>query len=328
MYRSRRVLAVVCLVAVLASCSGSKGSNSSTATETSPLEDLFGGGDEFKARQRKVEEAIATCMRDKGWKYVPVDFDQAFGQTGDNTDLNDPAKFRDKYGYGISTSPEFGGGGTEFKDPNSDYVQGLSETEQQQYYKDLDGDFFVGEDSGGVATTVAPAAPTTPSGCRSDAEKSAGASVFDDPKFGEVFGRLSEQFESDPRFVEAETKWSECMKDAGYSYTKVDEAVTDIQEQFMKLQGFNDGGFEPTDTTAAGATQSPVSTAVAIDGDGPGGPPGTSIDPVELKKLQDLEMATAKADGACQTKHTDKVRKQLEQELADQLIAEFPELKK
>ena len=328
MASSRRFLAAVTLTFAIVACGGSDKAKDTVSGATSPLQDLFGGGDEYKNRQRKVEEATGTCMRDKGWKYVPVDFDKAFGQVSDNPELNDPDKFRDKYGYGISTSPDYGFGGNEFTDPNSAYVQSLSETEQQQYYKDLDGSNFGGDPTvqGEAPATTLSDLPAEPTGCRADAERSAGKSVFDDPKFNEVFGRLSEQFQGDQRYVDAEAKWAACMKDAGYSYSKVDEAVTDIQEQFMKLQGFDDGGFGPTPGDEV--TQVTIATPVPIDGDGTGGFPSNNIDPAALKKIQDLEMATAKADGVCQKKHTDKVRKQLEQELADQLIAEFPELKK
>jgi hypothetical protein len=324
MTSSRRIVSIAFLAVVLASCGGGSSSKKASGSN-SPLEDLFGGGDEFKARQRKVEESISTCMRDKGWKYVPVDFDQAFGQVADNPDFSDPDKFRAKYGYGISTSPDFGGnGGGEFKDPNNDYVQGLTEAEQQQYYKDLDGAFFSSEPIEGDA----PPTTTVPTGCRADGERAAGNSVFNDPKFNEVYGRLAEQQENDPRFAEAETKWATCMKDAGYSYSKVNEPVTDIQEQFFKLQGVDFENGIPQ-ATIAGATSVSTAVAIPIEGDGGiGGGPPSSIDPAALKKIQDLELATAKADGACQKKHIEKVSKQLQQELYDQLVSEFPELKK
>jgi hypothetical protein len=324
--------AVVLGAAVVGGCGSTKTSTTAT-TSASPISDLFGNQDQQKERQRKVEAATAQCMKDKGWTYNPQDVDQMFG----SSDLNTPdgqAKFREKYGYGIANQPEPGvfGGGRDFVDPNGDYVQKLTEKDRNQYYSDLEG-FDV------TSQQDQPTGPQTLAdrkGCRADGERAAGAQLYDDPKYQKVFQTLGTDYENDPRVGAAEAKWSTCMKDAGFTYSKPDKIYQELQDRMTVLQGGTpgqDGGFA-TATTAAAANSSDTSAssgAVApagtIAGQGEGFTP-KEPDPVELKKLQADELATAKADDVCTKKHLEKVRKQVEQDAYDKIIKEFPELKK
>jgi hypothetical protein len=337
----RRIALAFGAVSLLSACGGgSAKSSTATTASPSPLSDLFGNQDQQKERQRKIEAGTAQCMKDKGWTYNPQDVDRMFG----TSEFNSPdgqTKFRDKYGYGIANQPapeEFGGGGN-FIDPNQGYVEGLSETDRNQYYKDLEG----------FDTTLPQDQPTGPialadrKGCRADGERSAGAQPFDDPKFQKVFESLGATYENDARVGAAEAKWSTCMKAAGFTYLKPDKIYQDLQDRMTVLQGGTpgqDGAFGvavATTAAAAGSSSDSSDTTAAPTGGsastvlgGPGGPGFTpkEPDPVELKKLQADELAIAKADGACQKKFLEKLQKQIEQETYDKLIKEFPELKK
>jgi hypothetical protein len=336
----RRLVSAFGAVLLLSGCGGGSGkSTSATTTATSPLSDLFGNQDQQKERQRKIEAGTAQCMKDKGWTYNPQDVDRMFG----TNDFNSPegqTKFREKYGYGIANQPppeEFGGGGN-YTEPNQGYVEGLSETDRNQYYKDLEGfDVSVPQEQ-----PTGPIALADRKGCRADGERAAGAQPFDDPKFQKVFESLGATYENDARVGAAEAKWSTCMKDAGFTYLKPDKIYQDLQDRMTVLQGGTPGQDGPfgvavaTTAAAAGSSSDSSDTAAApsggsastiLGGGGPGFMP-KEPDPVELKKLQADELAIAKADSVCQKKYLEKLQKQIEQETYDKLIKEFPELKK
>lgn len=69
-------LAALGLTVVLGACGGSTGSGSSATTADAsggegtgtPLEQLFSN---TSASQGAVEDAVAACMRDRGWQYTP-----------------------------------------------------------------------------------------------------------------------------------------------------------------------------------------------------------------------------------------------------------------
>jgi hypothetical protein len=335
--RARIVIPSLLLIALVAGCGGgSKASTTKTKQSASPFEDLFGNTDQMKERQRKVEEKMAQCMKDKGWTYTPIDVDRAFGSpTGEDFD---EATFRQKYGYGISIQPDqqIGVDNKPFVDPNGEYVNKLPESEQQQYYKDLEG-----------AESILPEAPinnepiTAPplsdrKGCRAEGERSVGGNIFDDPKFSKALETLGQGFESDPRIAEANDKWSVCMKQGGYTYAKPDDIFQDLQNRMTVLQGgdptdFGQGGpvASVASATTAAPAGKPIDGPIPIEGGGIGtGGNYREPDPAELKKLQADELAIAKVDADCTKKHLEKVRKQVEQELYDQIIQQFPELKK
>jgi hypothetical protein len=325
----------VVLLSLLAGCGGSKASSTKTKQSASPFEDLFGNSDQVKERQRKVEEKMAQCMKDKGWTYTPIDVDRAFGNGfGESFD---EATFRLKYGYGISIQPEQQPGFDDkpFIDPNGEYVNKLPESEQQQYYRDLEGPEIaapIDVPTNDEPITVPPLAERK--GCRAEGERAVGGNIFDDPKFSKAIETLSQGFENDPRIAEATDKWSACMKQAGHTYSKPDDIFQDLQNRMTVLQGGdpNDvGGGPVVATTAAPISASTIAGGpIPIEGDGGIGTGGNyrEPDPVELKKLQAEELAVAKADAECTKKHLEKVRKQVEQELYDQITQQFPELKK
>jgi hypothetical protein len=334
--RVRVVIASIALLSVVAGCGGSKASSTKTKASTSPFEDLFGSTDQLKERQRKVEEKIAQCMKDKGWTYTPMDVDRAFGNpAGENFD---EATFRAKYGYGISIQPDQQPGFDDkpFTDPNGEYVNKLPEGEQQQYYKDLEGPEIAAPVDVPLNEEPITAPPLADrKGCRAEGERSVGGNVFDDPKFNKAFETLSQGLENDPRIAEATDKWSACMKQGGHTYAKPDDIYQDLQNRMTVLQGGDPNDIGRPGAPLVATSAAPASASTIADGPIPieGGGIGTGgnyhePDPAELKKLQTDELAIAKVDADCTKKHLEKVRKQVEQELYDQIIQQFPELKK
>jgi hypothetical protein len=128
-------------------------------------------------------------------------------------------------------------------------------------------------------------------GCRAEANRTvAGSTFFDDPKYLAAFEDLTIRSDNDPRTTTAIEKWSACMNAAGHPYVNPDDITPDLQSQLADL--------------------------------------GEPADPTGLTVLEAREIATAKADAACTTKHLDKVNRQLDQEIYNDLIAQFPELKR
>lgn len=316
---ARLAAAALGLTVVLGACgSGASSSTSSTTSPSgdgsstgTPLEQLLTGNG---ASQRALEDAIAACMRERGWQYTP--------NTTTNTPTpsvsTDSEAFRRQYGYGISTQPPmeaFGlvgstTGGAD--DPNGKYLASLSDADKARYQKDLYGDIVVGvpaDGTGGGAVAASPADGPGPDTCAGRAEASV-AKEF--PEMSREFStRLTELMTGmadDPTMKTAMTAWSTCMAKANFTYASVDEVYQDLQKRAGDI--FGSGGGPAADG------------AVMV-----GGGPTASLSPSDqdrLAKLQADELAIAKADDACAVDTIDKVRPELERQVVDKLRSEFP----
>ena len=145
-----------------------------------------------------------------------------------------------------------------------------------------------------------------------------GDSPFNDPDMQERLNELFEDAESDPAITAAYEDWASCMadRDPSYEFTDPGEVTNGFYERLNTLQGFE---METIDEDGSGdvvvaATDSPV--------DGP-----AEIDEADLEELRQDEIATWSDDWACQQEvELAQVRRDVEQRLADDLVAEFPEL--
>jgi hypothetical protein len=127
-------------------------------------------------------------------------------------------------------------------------------------------------------------------GCRAEGNSGvSGTTFFDDPKYLAAFETLTIRADNDPRTKTAIEQWSACMNKAGHPYVNPDDIEPDLKSQLADLDA------QP--------------------------------DPTALGILKALEIATAKADSTCTKKHLDKVNRQLDQEIYNDLVAQFPELK-
>jgi hypothetical protein len=98
--------------------------------------------------------------------------------------------------------------------------------------------------------------------------------------------------ENDPRIIEAQDDWTECMREAGYEYEDdQDEIIEEFQERLDEL----------------------------LEGDDPASLTGARAE--ALRKLQQEEIAVSLVDLECQIKHTDDVFRQVEIEVFGQPVS-------
>jgi hypothetical protein len=330
--RSRRtVLAALVLVPALglAACGGDSG----TAAEddlrnptNSPLAKLLGfdtSPAEQRAKDLEMQDVIAECMRGEGWEYTPVDWNaqNSFSDEWEEQ-MEDPLAYGEKYGYGVVRQYELGNdvpdtGGME--DPNWDYVQTLSEDESEQYYASLYGQSPEITDP---EEFVPP--PLEEQGCQGKAQLEVfGDSPWNNPDISAALEEMYQDMADDPRIADANEAWAACMAeiDESYEWANPDEIWGYLYERLNELQGIDNGTFE--DVSADGGVTSDT-IAIPIDG-GPQQP--QEIDPADLEDLRSEELAIYADDQSCQdTADLLQIRRDVEQDLADDLLAQFPEL--
>lgn len=282
---------------------------------------IGGGGQESSeeqlAKQRKIEESTAACMKTAGFDYVAVPpesqgkskFDEAFNLP--------PDKFAEQYGYGVSTIDWGKAGDQENNDPNAKIRKALTPSAQKAYDKALSGQFAVGN---GAAIAVAPSSgdkgKPQDTGCRGKAaeevygkpdEKMADFSKFDS-LFKDIEA-LNKRIEADQRVIDATSAWSDCLADAGHSgFKKTDEPRGSISKKLDALTGADKGPKPGTPGKSDGSV-----TVI--------GPP--SFDKVDAAKLADLrkeEIALATADQGCKKKVYDESYKKAQYELEKEFV--------
>jgi hypothetical protein len=183
---------------------------------------LFGDDPDtdYEALSREYESAVAACMSDEGFEYIPVDYSQDMPEsTGEDMGTVDWAA---EHGYGFIESLEDTGGGVEedggFVDPNATYTEGLSEVELEAYNVALGGpvpseeeladpDFdyeYNWETAGCYGQADHAVYGDTP------AEDEANAALI------EAFERVWTDAESSPEMKAIEAEWVACMAAAGH----------------------------------------------------------------------------------------------------------------
>jgi hypothetical protein len=277
-----------------------------------------GGGqqpsDEELAKQRKVEDATAVCMKAAGFDYVAVPPEQnAKSKFSDAFNLP-PDKFAEQYGYGISTIDWSKAGDDQGSNPNTKIRSALSPTAQKAYDKTLNGPNATG--NGAVVIEGGKSGPstngTTDLGCRGKAvEQVYGKGkdrAADFKKFDSLFKdiqALQKRIDADQRVVDATTGWSDCMADAGHAGFK---KTTDPRDQVQQKLDALTGNKPP-------AKGGPAKTIT--------GPP--SFDKVDATKLADLrkfEIALATADQKCKAKGYDDAYKKVQYEAEKEFVGQ------
>ena len=180
------------------------------------------------ADHRRFEEMIARCMADQGFEYVP-----AIRPVGGSRPVLDEEEFARERGFGITTwygqetmseSDE-----DEWVDPNTAIFVAMSESERYAYEDALWGL----DEQGTDPDTGEQIIDDSDGGCRGQAYDEVYG--FPDevwqslgPARDEVFQRVL----ADPRYLEADRVWSECMADRGYTYAGVKQMSEGIYEDF------------------------------------------------------------------------------------------------
>ena len=243
----------------LSACSVIGGGDTKLDPEKSPLAEymsaFYGSQDEdfYEKQAKEIEELVAECMSDDGWEYIPVDQTQYGSMSDYDDEERDTEKWVATYGYGVNLTQEeqeeMYGSPEEYVDPNQEYVESLSETENIAYYAALygpgpseeemneDGSYEYNWEDGG---------------CYGKAQHEvSGEQAYDQDQFKPIFDAMGELYEDqgkDPRMKELESKWASCMADAGYTEFKAkQDAAQSIYDQQNEFWENNPNGESPTD---------------------------------------------------------------------------------
>jgi hypothetical protein len=365
--RAAAGVAIAASCAVLAACgaSGGDGGGEPATTTISPLAELMGWTNESptesRRKQLRVEELVADCMREQGWEYQPVDYGAMdMGSTDPDWELqmNDPQAFGEKHGYGIaynyelyeapslsgqttdSTGGPIGPAGPSITDPNSEYVESLSDSEMEDYYESLYGKQTMempvaAEGDSAVAVTAVALTPEE-QGCygQASAEVYPQNDTMNDPDIQERMNEYWEDQQHSPELQAAYEDWRDCLGEDG----ELIDALGNPVEEPNDIWGYLDGlknealGLEAQQVTEEemnnGSIEDMYSGMMDEDGNGVAwvGRP-EPMDDAALEELRTTEVALWKRDQACQTDaRIAEITIELEQRFVDELVAEFPEL--
>ncbi|MCY3540092.1 MAG: hypothetical protein OXH10_09605 [bacterium] len=194
--------------------------------------------------ERQVQESIVSCMAQEGFEYIPV----ATPGLGANFAFNEE-EFARESGFGITTwygqEQDVLTEEENFVDPNLEITESLSESELEAYKQVLHGGFdegSLGSENGEVNIVDS----FTGRGCWGQAfDEVYGAQFRVFEELAPQFEDLTQRVEADPRYLEANEDWSECMADRGHTYSSQDAMYEEIfdyfQGQLDEITG--DGGF-------------------------------------------------------------------------------------
>lgn len=199
---------------------------------------------ELKARIVAAEEAVAACMRELGFEYVPAPENYGFTSTED-AEGPEPGslEFAEEHGYGIARGP--GISLAAGPDPNEEIRAGLSPEALEEYERAYLGD----PESWGEQPP-----PVEEQGCSGKGA----ASVFGeepDPFDAEVRAELErieiELVPNDPRVRKLDGTWAACMAEAGYpGLSSPASAEEELFEEFL-TSGAGAGAVDADGLTAA-----------------------------------------------------------------------------
>jgi hypothetical protein len=176
---------------------------------------------EFYARARSREQdLIATCMREAGFRYVPVVAEDVSDSGPGFVEPRTEDEAR-RNGFGLATQgvvPR----ATAPADPNRKIAGSLSPNEQEAYYRTLDD--------------IQPDGTVGPDGCRQNAHRQVfgvieGAFSTLEPAIADMGQRL----EADPEFIAINREFSACMAAEGHSYENSDALSKDIVRRYAAL---------------------------------------------------------------------------------------------
>lgn len=281
-------LAGVVALATLAACQ-SESSPESTQEEGKPLPGIkeFGLTEvQFVDHVERTQSLIAECMADAGFQYVPVDVQTI--EAAQQRVRQDPGltrrEFKEKWGLAVTTRFDNPVRDTGLG-PNLEIWQSLPESDREAYARTLWGD----DENADFVFTFDEEDFSSTGGCT----RKAVAEVFTPAQLeGSYVNPKDVLVESDPRIIEAEDNWTECMRDAGYDYEDdQDEIIEDYQERLEKLVGDDD----PESLTGPRAA--------------------------ELERLQQEEIEVSLVDLECQLEHTDDVFREVEIEVFGQPVS-------
>lgn len=315
----RRILAAASVSAVallLSACSNDSSQSGGKAAEEyqpGPLEKYMSAmwsGQEWSIEQAKAddlkrEEMIAECMAKEGFEYIPNTSSVTYG-TDENSDGPQwgTLEFAEQYGYGMV---DFPGSQVEAEmveehvDPNQEYIESLSESEQTAFYETLYGKGPSEEDlklmeSGEIEWE----SDWTKEGCNGwayhEMNSDSAMGFWQDPEFEDLVAAMNDigtQMEADPEYAAMNAEWTACMADAGFTLSGgKNYAMNEINDKYNAMMTDSSGNYvEPTKE--------------------------------QYDEFQKLEISQATADFKCAEKveydkRTTEIQHRLEQQLLDQ----------
>ena len=275
------LIAVTAAALILSACGGASGSNGEASL---PGIKEFGLTEEEFARH--VEEAqalIAECMAAAGFEYIPVDVKTI--EAAQARVRKEPGytrrTYKEQWGLAVTTRYDNPVRDTGLG-PNLAIYNGLPEKDQVAYFRTL----FGKDPNADFAFTLDEEDFSPTGGCTREAV----SQVFTPAQLeGTYVNPKDVLIDADPRIIEAERRWSQCMHDLGYEYeSDQDEIIEEYEERLEELTE----GEDPSTLTGARAEA--------------------------LRELQDEEIAVSLADLECQIKHTDSVYREVETEVYGQ----------
>jgi hypothetical protein len=235
---ARSVLAGTCglLLTLVAGCGGTRvetgaavGSDSTSSSQpvparplrsTSPATDFMSPGLGRKSYVFAVEQAVAVCLRAKGWAMEDPVPDERLAEPTNPADL---LEWRKKYGYGqlnvdpayLTPSPM-----RAVDDRNRAMEESWSSEQRNQYAIDL-----------GVGVDNESGKP--PSGCRGEAEQKYRPRF---PAFNQAIAQgvrdQQDATRAHPDYLNATSRWSACMSTKGYSFHEPRDAPAEFAAAF------------------------------------------------------------------------------------------------
>lgn len=242
---------------------------------------------EYVDHIERTQTLIAECMTEAGFEYIPVDVKTIeAAQARVRTDPGYTRRtYKEKWGLGVTTRfdnpPRDVGLG-----PNLEIWQNLPPADQEAYARTLWGDpdtkfdFVFAFDEEDFSET---------GGCT----RKAVSRVFTQVQIkGAYVNPKDVLVENDPRVIEAQDRWTECMRGRGYDYEDdQDEIIEEYEERLEEL----------------------------LDGDDPVSLTGQRK--AELERMQRQEIQVSLADLECQIEYTDEVFRQVELEVFGQPVS-------
>lgn len=227
-----------------------------------------------------VESRIADCMTEAGFEYIPIDvetFRDAMDLVGGSPPGISDEEFVAQYGYGITTVPpksDF-----RFGDDNQSIFDDLTQQDKVAYTRTLVGD----HETATFVLMLEQEDFLPAGGCTETAIKEVFTPEQLSPSFFNPFDALVEQ---DPRSIEAQKNWSNCMKEAGFEYATQGDPEDEFIERLQTLTG----GADPRSLSGSDAEA--------------------------LKQLQGEERAIAAVDFDCADKFVTDVEAQVERDIS------------
>ena len=293
--RTGLLLLSIFLILFISACGGARQPASPDSPNASAGQGAIPGKEEFGMTREQlftaienVEAEISTCMREAGFEYVAVDYNTV--RQGMTSDKSLPGmgerQFIEEYGFGISTlytglAPQL----SELRTPaqiglgeqNVQIYQSLSAADQVAYSHTLFGEH--------PDATFAVALETEDLSRTGGCTRTAVEKFFSPEQMSSTFlNPFDALVDKDPRMVEANARFAECLRADGFDYNHEKEVEPDLRKRLDAITG-------------AAPLQALSSDAQAA-----------------LQELQNYERALAASTLNCERRYLDPVADQVERE--------------